>query len=528
VKYGFFSLVLHAHLPYIHHPEFDFFLEEDWLFEAITETYIPLLQVFERLSKDGIHFRITISLTPTLLAMLDDSLLKIKYRKHLNNLIALAKIEIKRTNFDKKLNNVARMYLNHFNSCYDTFFNKYNGDIINEFKRFKELGNIEIITSAATHGYLPILNFTPKAVSAQIKTAVHDFKRYFGEFPNGIWLPECGFIPGFDEILNEADLKFFFLDAHGVVFGNPRPTFGNYAPIKCPSGIHAFARDLETSKMVWSQEHGYPGDLYYREFYRDIGFELSEDDLKPFLREGEIRKNTGIKYYRITDRSTHEKMIYDPVIARQRACEHAEHFFRERLSQVIGLKREMKKKPIIVSTYDAELFGHWWYEGPIFIEQLFRKMHSAKSQLLAITPYEYLQMYPVNQMITPASSSWGDKGYHEFWLNSSNDWTYPHLYEAGVRMNELALRFKNINNNLKRRALSQAARELMLAQSSDWSFIMKTGTTVKYATNRFRNHIARFFKIYDELMADSINEQWLEELEFKDNIFPEIDYSIYE
>ena len=186
----------------------------------------------------------------------------------------------------------------------------------------------------------------------------------------------------------------------------------------------------------------------------------------------------------------------------------------------------MGKKPMIVAPYDAELYGHWWYEGPMFLDFLFRKLHYDQKTVKPITPSEYLEQNPRNQVSTPSMSSWGYKGYAEHWLDGSNDWIYRHLHKASERMAELANSYPEASG-LQRRALNQALRELLLAQSSDWAFIMKTGTVVQYAVKRTKDHILRFTRLYEDIKADRVDEGWLADIEWKDNIFPEIDYRVH-
>jgi 1,4-alpha-glucan branching enzyme len=354
-----------------------------------------------------------------------------------------------------------------------------------------------------------------------------EYERHFGRRPQGIWLPECGYVEGVDELVREVGIRYFFTDTHGVLFASPRPKFGIYAPIVCPrSGVVAAGRDLESSKQVWSANEGYPGEYNYREFYRDIGFDLPMDYISPWIHPDGHRVYTGFKYHAITHAALHDKWVYDPDIARQRAGEHAAHFRVSRERQVEYLANHMDRPPIIVSPYDAELFGHWWYEGPIFLGDLFRQLHHDQATIETITPGDYLERHPTNQMTTPCASSWGAEGYNAYWVDESNAWVYRHLHHAGERMVELARRHRGADG-LTTRALNQAARELMLAQSSDWAFIMRTGTTVGYATRRVNEHIARFNRLYDALNAGTVSESWLATVEAKDNVFPELDYRIY-
>lgn len=522
---GYLALVLHGHLPYVRHPEHDQFLEEDWLYEAITETYIPLINVFDGLVHDGIDFRITMSLTPTLIAMLTDPLLQQRYVRHISKLIELAGKEIERTKDQPEFNPLARRYRDLFLNALAVFEEKYERNLVIAFKKFQDLGVLEIITCAATHGFLPLMQ-NRNAVRAQIMVAVEHHNKHFGRAPKGIWLPECGYYEGLDEALNEAGLQYFFTDAHGVFLATPRPKYGVYAPIYTRAGVAAFGRDIESSKQVWSSVEGYPGDYNYRDFYRDVGFDLDYEYIKPYLHPDGVRVNLGIKYHKITGSSNH-KDPYIPRLALDRAAEHAGNFLFNREKQVewlAGLFPE--RKPVIVAPYDAELYGHWWLEGPDWINFLIRKTVCDQKTVRLITPSEYLHENPKCQISTPSPSSWGYRGYAEVWLNSTNDWIYRHLHKAADRMVKLARQFPAADG-LLRRALNQAARELLLAQSSDWAFIMKTGSHVEYAVKRTKEHLLRFDKLYHECKGNALDEGWLSEIEYNDNLFPDIDYRVY-
>jgi len=187
----------------------------------------------------------------------------------------------------------------------------------------------------------------------------------------------------------------------------------------------------------------------------------------------------------------------------------------------------LQRKPMIISPYDAELYGHWWYEGVMWLEFLFRKIHFDQKAIRAITPSEYLAENPRNQVSTPSLSSWGWKGYSEMWLQGPNDWVYRHLHKASERMTELAKDFPRAEG-LSKRALNQALRELLLAQSSDWAFIMATGTHVSYAVKRTKEHLLRFTPLYEDIKSYNIDENWLADIEYRDNIFPDIDYRAHQ
>jgi len=519
---GYLSLVLHAHLPFVRHPEEENFLEENWLYEAITETYIPLIQTFDGLIRDGVDFRVTMSMTPTLVSMLQDSLLQDRYVRHLNKLIVLAEKEVERTGYQQGFHGLALMYRRRLEEAKEIFVDRYKKNIVRAFKTFQDMGYIEIIASGATHGFLPLLNINPSDVKAQIKIGVESYKKTFGRPPIGYWLPECGYYPGVDKVLKEAGIRYFFVDSHGVINADPAPRYSVYAPIYGPSGVAAFGRDWESSKQVWSSKEGYPGDVDYREYYKDIGYELDYEYIKPYIHPSGLRINTGFKYWRITGNSEY-KEPYHPEVARGKAAMHAGNFMFNREKQIEHLSHHMDRKPIIIAPYDAELFGHWWFEGPMWIDFLARKIYYDQDTVSMITPSEYLREYPTNQMSMPSASSWGYKGFNDFWVEGSNDWIYRHLHKAGERMAYLADAFlpytEKSDKSVYKRALNQAARELLLAQASDWAFIMKTGTMVPYAHKRVKTHINRFNRIYNELVNRKIDRPWLKEIESKDNIF---------
>lgn len=523
---GYLALVLHAHLPFVRHPESDYVLEEEWLYEAITETYVPLLLMFEGLQRDGVDFKLTMSMTPPLVSMLRDPLLQERYSKHLDQLIELAEKEVDHHSQNGHLRYLAEYYVQEFTRVRETW-ERCDRDLVLALKPFLESNNLEIITCGATHGYLPLMQMYPQAVWAQIQVACQHYEENFGRPPKGIWLPECAYYEGVERMLADAGLRYFIMDGHGLLYARPRPRFGTYAPIFTETGVAAFGRDHESSQQVWSSEVGYPGAAEYREFYKDLGWEAEYEYIKPYIMPNGQRKNTGIKYHKITGRglSLHEKALYDPYWAREKAAEHAANFMFNRQRQISHLSNMMGRPAIVLSPYDAELYGHWWYEGPWFLDYLFRKTWFDQNQFSMTHLADYLRQHPQQQVARPSQSSWGFKGFHEYWLNDTNAWIYPYLHKATERMIELSRR--EPADELEWRALNQAARELLLAQSSDWAFIMRTGTMVPYAVRRTRIHLQRFTKLYDDILAGKIDSGWLEKVAAIDNVFPSINYRVY-
>jgi 1,4-alpha-glucan branching enzyme len=524
---GFLSIVLHAHLPFVRHPEYPNFFEENWFFEAVTECYIPLLNLLDRLHDDGQNYRLTLSLSPTLMTMLRDELLLSRYLNHLLKLLELVDKEIDRTRKFPEYQKLALFYRHFFSNTLDSFQNRYDGNLLNAFKKHQQAGNLELITSAATHGFLPLLSTNKSAVLNQINVGLATFESNFGSTPSGFWLPECGYYPGLESLLGDAGIKYFFTDTHGVMNASVSPEFGIHAPLDCGNGVLAFARDPEVSRQVWSAQDGYPGDFDYREYYSDIGFDLDLDYIAAYILDGETRTHTGIKYHRITGGDL-AKQIYHPQQALEKAQIHARDFIEKCQLQIDQLSKTMDRSPIIVAPYDAELLGHWWFEGPYWLEQVLRLANQPSNTIQAVSCEDYLTRYSLNQLATPSASTWGDQGYSRYWINETNDWIYPHLQQAITKMEILASAFANApQQSILERALNQAARSLLLAQASDWPFIMKSGTTIEYARKRITDQLARFNYLHDTILVDDINEHYVTGLEQMDNIFPDIDFRNY-
>jgi 1,4-alpha-glucan branching enzyme len=522
---GSLALLLHAHLPWVRHSEHEDFLEEDWLYEAIAECYIPLLKILRRMVADRVPVKLTLTLTPTLCAMLRDPLLKSRAERYLERGVELAAMELDRTARDQALHDVARHYHKAFTEALRFYQKEIRRDIVGAFAELQKDGILEIITCAATHGFLPLMEVVPEAMRAQVLIGRDQHKECFGVDPEGIWLPECGYVPRIDSILQEANLRWFVVDAHGLMYGEPRPRFAIYSPYFTPAGPAVFGRDRESSKQVWSAREGYPGDPAYRDFYRDIGMDLPEDYLHTVLPNLGHRRNTGIKYHRISGSANKE--VYNRAWAMAAADHHANDFLNARIGQIEHLRKMLPVEPIVLSPFDAELFGHWWYEGPEFLDLFLRKAAYDQKVFRLTTPGMYLKENPTQQMVSPSPSSWGNKGYWEVWLDQCNSWIYPHLHAAARRMTEAARRHAKTRSAFTDRTLKQLARELLLAQSSDWAFLMKTGTAVEYATRRTHDHLLRFTRLWEMLDSGQHDEALLSACEERDNLFPNVNWKHY-
>ena len=223
------ALILHAHLPFVRHPEHAEFFEEDWLFEAISESYIPLLVMMQRLAHDGVPFQLALNLTPPLCAMLDDELLRARYRRHLDRTIRLAEREMERTRDEPPLQQLARAYYESFSEIRRQYV-AWDCDLLAVCRQLRDAGVLELVASAATHGLLPLLVSSPEAVRAQVAIGCDVYRQYFQADPVGFWLPECAYVPGLEKILQQENLRWFVVDAHAFALASPRPRRALYAP----------------------------------------------------------------------------------------------------------------------------------------------------------------------------------------------------------------------------------------------------------------------------------------------------------
>ena len=510
---GALALVLHGHLPYVRSRN-PGSLEEDWYFQALSESYLPLLESLNNCLRQGARPRLTMSLSPTLLSLLSDPVLQERFEPWIEQRCQL----LERCAPDEQ--DAAAELHAHFQRQLEGF-RRHQGQVLRGFKELLQLGVLDLITCSATHGYLPLLRDPPQAVQGQLRTAVREHERLLGVRPRGIWLPECAFYEGLDAELAKAGLRYAVLDAHGLLHGLPRPRYGVYAPICSSASVAFFGRDSEATLPVWSASDGYPGDAAYREFHRDIGWEVPEEELQA---AGILSSRPlGLKLRRVSggDCPLNGKLPYQPAAATRKAQEHAHSYVNERLRQLEELDGVMDRPPLVVAPFDAELFGHWWFEGPQFLEQVFIQGQTAGLNFSTLR--DHLSNQPQLQVCRPSPSSWGQGGYHSYWLSSSNAWVVPEWHKACLAMVQ-AVRAPQRQSQQQQRMLQQAARELLLAQSSDWSFILRAGTTTELARERIRRHLERFWRLLDGLKTGGqVDQRWLSAVEAEDALFPTID-----
>jgi 1,4-alpha-glucan branching enzyme len=557
---GAFTFVLHSHIPYVRlagrWPH-----GEEWIHEAASETYVPLLSTLYDLADEGVDFHLTIGITPVLAEQLADPDVIHHFDQYLDDKIAAARQDMayfeRPETTNPHLRYLAEWYKNGFEKVKADFDIRFSRDIIGAFRRLQNDGYVEIVTSAATHGYLPLLS-RDSSISGQIKTGVRSYERMFGRRATGIWLPECAYRPayiteggekrpGLETFLEENGLNVFFSETHAITGGSPvgiaaGDAIGPYGTIKrryvipagmtstapyrpattyeayyvsetvagaggaAHSGVAVIGRNNRTGQQVWSADIGYPGDFDYREFHKKAG-------------------TSGLQYWRVSGDQVElgEKDYYHPDWAANKVDQHAEHFAH----LVHDLLREYHTQSggqfgVIASNYDTELFGHWWFEGVSWLGKVLRLLASS-TEIQLTTASRYIEQHPPSQVLNLPESSWGSNGSHFTWDNADTHWMWTPIHECEERMEKLVARYTSPTDD-EQAALSQLARELLLLESSDWPFLVTTGQAREYAIRRFSQHVERFDRLASGLEAGQPDRALTAEYWEQDKLFLNIDY----
>lgn len=576
MSHGAFTFVLHSHLPYARlagrWPH-----GEEWIHEAASETYIPLLEVFNDLKADNIPFHLTLGITPILAEQLADETVLNNFDEFLDMKIIAAKkdmalfappnimpfdsIKIDRpdnTEGDEHLYYLANWYREYYERIKNSFHERFNRDIIGAFKSLQDEGYIEIMTSAATHGYLPLLS-RDSSIKAQIEIGVQSYERLFGRKPSSFWLPECAYRPayindegqtraGIETFLAEKGIKVFFTETHTITGGQPvgiaaGDILGPYGDIKrryviptekeaIPkrdtttfqayyvrdtsqnsddtkhSGVAVIGRNNNTGQQVWSEKWGYPGDFDYREFHKKAA-------------------SSGFQYWRVTGDNLDlgQKEYYQPEWAAIKTEQHAEHFAHLVGDLIRDYHNQSGEYGIISSNYDTELFGHWWFEGVAWLAQVLRHLTNHE-EIDLVKVSDYVNGHPPQQTLHLPESSWGAGGNHFTWDNGETHWMWQPIHESEARMEALANQYEKPDEDT-RLVLAQAGRELLLMQSSDWAFLVTTGQAREYASMRFTQHVERFDQLAKSLENNEPNVALAKQLYEVDKVFDDLDYRAF-
>lgn len=528
---GRILFLLHAHLPFVRHPDYDRFFEENWFFEAVAETYLPLVQAMRRSVELGVPGTLNLSISPPLIEMLRDECLIEKFSKHLKLQQELAEKEISKFDDGPQLA-LAKFYRDRVNALVYTWEVHLKRDLLKGFAALEKAGKLNLLTCVGTHPFLPAYQSDPDSIRMHLDATMECFSRAFGRVPNGVWLPECGYFPTLDRYLAEYGLKYFFLETHGVLLASPPPKYGVFTPLKTKAGLYCMGREQASSMEVWSRRTGYPGHPEYREFFKDIASERNREYLGEYFYSGDTPIDTGFKYYRIT--GSEKKEFYRPWNAKRLAQDHARLFIANRDATISELIPKMNgNKACILCPYDAELFGHWWFEGPAFLESLLEQ--AAASSVLEFVGADSVMTDSADSgEHEPAFSSWGEGGFGSVWINSETEQYYPQSYQIRAMLNSLKSEVEKLKNDrmrsLTRRYIRQMERELMLFQSSDWAFMIHNRSDDGYARRRLEDHFLAAESLFGEirmLIADyrsgsdsgKIKTPVLTNLEKNDNIF---------
>jgi 1,4-alpha-glucan branching enzyme len=519
------SLILEAHLPFVRdfRKEDDLFqtAEEDRFFEYISETLLPLLEMFDRLEADHQHFRLALAISPILCHLLTDEHLQKKYLSYIDRQIEFGKHEIERTADNEQMNKLARDYCASFTDKKTAYIERYEKNLLKAFDFYRRKGRLEILASSATHAFLPFISSNGESLQAQMEIPAANYRRYFGSCPQGFWLPSLGWIPEIEQYLRDYNFTYTVVESHSLLFGKPTPEKGTFYPARTPERIFILGRDYYAAREIKKMTGNEP----YRDNSRDAGYDLPPQLIAPFLNTEGERRRTGYKYWAHSENGN--DVLYNPQAASDRLAEHSRLFLERTIARLEEATMFMEEAPISVCALSADNLGRFWYEGPQFLETVFR-MAGGYRDFLFVNPSEYLSKQNLSslQVVVPEFSSCCANGYAETWLNVSNDWIYRHLSRSMERMTELAERFPD-DTGLKERALNQAAREILLAQSSDWPALLYGQDSTEFARSQAENALRNFTTIYEALGSNYISTEWLTTLEKKHNIFPNINYRVF-
>jgi 1,4-alpha-glucan branching enzyme len=530
------AIVLNAHLPFARKDGANFSFEEIPFFATVSETLLPMLEMFDRMEADNIPFRLGLAVSPVLCHMLTDNLLINHYLDYVDRQIAFGVEEIKRTKDEPALNNLAKYYYDNAIERRILFTERYERNIPKVLSHYQKKGRLEMLVSPATNCFLPFYMNHCEVIRAQIETALASYKKIFNKKPAGFWLPELGYHSKLSPYLCNYGFRYTIIDTHSALLANPPPLYGSFLPLKTVHNVALFVKDFYAYRDVMDREEGLPVEGDFRDFFNDAADDMPVENIKLFLGDDGTRLSTGYKYHSIGS-SEKPRTFYDPVLAAKKAEKRAELFIERRISKLKQagelIWKNIDRAPVSLCVWNMDFLGRFWHEGPLFLENIFR-IGCKKKEIQFMTPLEYIDSNDESsfQIVKPEYSSSGFNGYAESWLDASNDGFYRHLFHAAERMVELAERFRN-ETGIKERALNQAAREILLASSSDWQRLISTQNNISlpkwknYATNALESHLKNFTTIYEALGSNYLSTRFLTDIERRNNIFPDINYSVF-
>ncbi|MCX7641523.1 MAG: DUF1957 domain-containing protein [Elusimicrobiales bacterium] len=503
--------VFHFHLPYIYHKEGNYF-EENWYYQSLADSYIPFLIMMEELACASIAPSLVVSISPVLYNMMENEVMSDRFRKYLEKMLILIDEERNIIN-DERISKVLDVYEEKYTKVLN-YFDRYSGDIITPFKLLKSQGVFEIITTPLTYPILPLIT-SKEAVNLQISGAIKDFQEKFLEKSRGFFIPECAWCRDIENFLVKNSIEYIFLDERSCEGFSPSNIYS------LESGIRVFLRDYRAFDFLFG-EKGIIKNSFYREFYRDIGYERDISYLKKYTG-CDFHVPTGIKYFRITDVnvSLDKKEVYVPELA-FKSLEQDSIKFADFICNIFS---NSNNTPLFVAVFNTEIFGHKWFEGIDFLKHFFINVRQKRYPFNFVIPSLYIKNTLSKTIVNPSISSWSDNGFFDKWLNEKNDFVYPYLHEIIKRFIYVASRYRNlpvISDNEK--ILRQIVREIVMMQSSDWAVMIGNNIHKEYAIYRITKHYKNALKLIDWLVKGDFNRLELENMEKELPLFHDIEW----
>jgi len=520
------SLVIKASQDFIRHSEEDIKSNAPVLnsfYESISNIYIPLLEMIEKLEADNIKYRFALVLPPVLCNMLSDPILQDEYIKWLDKRNDLGKAELRRNKENTEICAIINKTIETNKKLKADFENKYNKNLIPVFAEYMTKGYIELMGTCGTDIFMPHYADLKEIISAQIECGLHAYRQYFGIMPEGFWLPEMGYTPGIEKLIRAYGYTYTILDSRSILFSENVPEAGIFYPSRTENSLVIFARN----RVIDSELFGENGIIYsecYRNTNRDIGYELPMEKLSPLMDKDGIRYSTGFKYWnRCFKDSGH---LYSEECARKQAQKDAEAFVEKRLNTLNKAAELLPKYNFVteICTLDISKFRSTWSESIWWLEEVIRKAADAGLSLLSCDRM-CDEQYNLEK-VEPYFSAGIGQGYGENLLSSKNCWMMRYVRKSCERMIDLAGRFP-MDTGLKTRLLNLGAKELMLAQNSNLARKINRSEFPQFAEKRFKESIAAFTSVFDSLGSNTVSTEWLTKLEAKDSIFPWMNYRIF-
>lgn len=531
----------------------------DWLCEAVAECYLPIIRMCRRLEADGIRPGITLDISPILCEQLAHRDFPSVFAAYCTNHIKLARSD--RDTFiadqaDQQLIDQAAYWIQWYEDVVEQFENSVDQDVLGALRDLQDSGSIEIMTCGATHGYFPLLA-EDASIERQVALAVFSYERHFKRKPKGIWLPECAYRPrypwktylpvyaysreryrkGIEQILVANGLEFFVTDEAALKESRPigvrthdgyrvpyEETYGEarkHLDVRSPYCVYkaggfehhecvsVLTRHMNIAMQVWSGSTGYPGDPDYLDFHKKY-------------------HASALRYWRVTDSTAdmQYKQPYIPKWAAGRAEQHARHFVEMLEATALARRAQCDGEPTICLPFDTELFGHWWFEGPYFLEHVLRRIY-ASQVLTTRTASEQIAISSPSCEVQLPESSWGRDGNDSVWMNDETKWTWEAEYALERRITLMMEKHPASSwDQQQERIARNVFGELLLLQASDWQFLITNWTARDYAEMRFHNHASDARKCCDMFERYAVSRTltdddhtWLQELEMRDGIF---------